>query len=142
MIMPWLVRGALGGAALILAFVAAYMAATWPPDSSWHIVIIGGWAVIPPLYIFCAYTLATWRGVPPPGLSTQAFDHYKHQHQLAAAIWAAVLVCLFAIYQHRDWLNEVAPASPRAHELSTTALRLPVSSYQHKSCGKSPDGAR
>jgi transposase len=27
-------------------------------------------------------------------------------------------------------------------EVSTTALRLPVSSYQHKSCGKSPDGAR
>jgi hypothetical protein len=34
-------------------------------------------------------------------------------------------------------LLDVGAKSP-----NTTALRLPVSSYQHKSCGKSPDGAR
>jgi hypothetical protein len=56
-----------------------------------------------------------------------------HEPLKAVVTGKTLLVC----EPVRRWDVHVAPLDP-----STTALRLPVSSYQHKSCGKSPDGAR
>jgi hypothetical protein len=92
------VRHVVSAVAVVLAAVSIGMAFKVKLNSPIHWLVVGGWAIGPPLWFLLEY----WNFNDP---DMTKFEYFKHGQQVAGSLWAGVLALLYAIYQRRKWIG-------------------------------------
>lgn len=107
----------LGLAGLAYTFIAVFL--TMTSDDPLHLyVVIGIWAIAPPLWFWAEYFfLYEWE--------KDSFERFRYGQQVSAAIWAGVLAALLGFAAAEPWSSGehvTRPSRSAVFELKTNLL--------------------